>query len=183
MIRKAIKAKRRISKKKQITEDSNSNKRPENRDETKEESYAIFNVGNEKFAINLDSIKEILHTFKIMTVPHLPELFSGIVKLRGESVPVVDLQNLLKESVTEVTIKPCLITKLGDSSMGFLIDSDVSIITTEQFKLHPLPDCFTREEIEFLEGILWVDNTFVGVLKPREMVEILAQWRQENEKI
>jgi len=183
MVRKVIKTKQRIRKKKQISEDSNHNKKPENRNETKEENYAVFSVGNEKYAINLDSIKEILHTFKIMTVPHLPETFSGVVKLRGESVPVVDLQNLLKESITETALKPCLITKIGDSTMGFLVDSDVSIITTEQFKLHPLPDCFTREEVEFLEGILWMDNTFVGVLKPREMVEILAQWRQENEKI
>jgi len=182
MVRKATKTKQRI-RKKQKTDVENIKKISENDDGSIEESYAVFDVGDEKYAINLDSIKEILHTFKIVTVPHLPEMFSGVVKLRGESIPVVDLQNLLKVSLTESSVRPCLITKIGDSIMGFLVDSDVTIIATEQFKLYPLPDCFTRDEIEFLEGIIWIDNTFVGILKPREMVEILAQWRQGNEKI
>ena len=183
MVRKAAKSKKRVSPKKQNKKELKSKKVDDQKQELKEESYAVFDVGREKFAINLDNIKEILHTFKVMNVPHLPEMFFGIVKLRGESVPIVDLQTLLKQSDTGVDTKPCLITKIGSTTMGFLVDSDVTIITTEQSRIYPLPDCFTREELEFLEGILKVDNTFVGVLKPREMVEILAQWRQENEKV
>lgn len=150
---------------------------------SEEHSFAVFDVGKEKFAINLDSVTEILNTFEIVSVPHLPKMFSGVVKLRGESVPVVDLQTLLKEEKIKTEMRPCLITKVGTKTMGFLVDSDVAIITTEQGKLYPLPDSFTRKEVEFLEGIFWTDKTFVGILKPKEMVEVLAQWRQENEKI
>jgi purine-binding chemotaxis protein CheW len=146
-------------------------------------SYAVFNVGSEKYAINLDSIKEILHDYDIMEVPHLSQTFAGAVKLRGESIPVIDLQVLLQSTRTNISIKPCLIIKIDDSNMGFLVDSDIMIITTEDAKLYPLPDCYTREEIEFIEGILWTKNNFVGVLKPRKMVKILAGWRQENEEI
>jgi purine-binding chemotaxis protein CheW len=156
---------------------------PVEKNKSKEHSFAVFDVGKEKFAINLDSVTEILHTFKIVSVPHLPRMFSGVVKLRGESVPLIDLQTLLKEEKIETEIRPCLITEVGTKTMGFLVDSDVAIITTGQEKLYPLPDSFAREEGEFLEGIFWTDKTFVGILKPKEMVEVLAQWRQENEKI
>ena len=183
MARQASKTKKRITKKKKPKKIQKQKGIIEQKEKTHEESYAVFDIGKEKFAINLDNIKEILHSFKLMNVPHLPEMFSGVVKLRGESIPVVDLQHLLKQSATEVTAKPCLITKIGRSTMGFLVNSDVTIITSEQSKIYPLPDCFTRDEIEFLEGILRIDNTFIGVLKPREMVEILAQWRQEDEKV
>lgn len=183
MAHKTSKAKKRAVKKKHTIKAVKTSKKDVQEQEIKEKSYAVFDVGKERFAINLDNIKEILHTFKVMDVPHLPEMFSGIVKLRGESVPIIDLHNLLKQQDIKVEIKPCLITKIGSSTMGFLVDSDVTIITTEQSKIYPLPDCFTREELEFLEGILRIDNTFIGVLKPREMVEILAQWRQGNEKI
>ena len=183
MARKTKSTKRRVEKKGRINKIPKRKRKVKEENEIQEESYAVFDVGKEKFAINLDTIKEILHTFNVMNVPHLPEMFSGVVKLRGESVPVVDLQNLLKQTTTGETERPCLIAKIGDSTMGFLVDSDVSIITKEQFKVYPLPDCFTREEIEFFEGILRIDNTFVGILKPREMLEILAQWRQGNEKV
>lgn len=183
MGRKNKSVKKRTAKSKPILGDQEPKKRSTEIDKAEENSYAVFNVGKERFALNLDCVKEILHNFEIYTVPHLPKLFSGVVKLRGESIPVVELRTLLKENGDKAEMKPCLITKIGDSTMGFLVDSDVSIITAEKENIYSLPDCFTREEIEFLDGILWTDNTFAGVLKPREMIEILAQWRQNNEKI
>lgn len=183
MSRKTKTRKQRTKKKAQKAKESEDTKAPVEKDKSEEHSFAVFDVGKEKFAINLDAVTEILHTFEIVSVPHLPKMFSGVVKLRGESVPVVDLQTLLKEEKIETEIRPCLITKVCTKTMGFLVDSDVAIITTEQGKLCPLPDSFTREEVEFLEGIFWIDKTFVGILKPKEMVEVLAQWRQENEKI
>ena len=183
MSRKSNTRKQQSKKKAQKPKQSKSTEVPVEKNRSEEHSFAVFAVGKEKFAINLDYITEILHTFKIVSVPHLPEMFSGVVKLRGASIAVIDLQTLLKGEKIETEVRPCLITKVGTRTMGFLADSDVAIIAAGQGRLCPLPDSFTKEEVKFLEGIFWTDQTFVGILKPKEMIEVLTQWRQENEEI
>lgn len=183
MSRKSNVRKQQSKKKAQKPKKSKPAEAPVEKNKSEEHSYAVFAVGKEKFAIDLDYITEILHTFKIISVPHLPEMFSGVVKLRGASIAVINLQTLLKGEKTETEVRPCLITKVGTRAMGFLVDSDVVIIAAGQGRLCPLPDSFTKEEVKFLEGIFWTDQTFVGILKPKEMLEVLTQWRQENEEI
>ncbi len=148
-----------------------------------EKSFAVFNVGKERFAIDLDAILEILHTFSIISAPHLPEMFSGVINVREGSIPVISLQELLKEEKIETVTRACLVTSIDSLKIGFLIDSDIEIVTSTKGSLHPLPDCYTKEEAEFLDGIFWVKDKFIGILKPKKMIEILSEWREDNEKI
>jgi purine-binding chemotaxis protein CheW len=153
------------------------------KNDIEEISYATFMVGKEYFAIDLDSIAEILHEFNIVSVPHLPDTFSGVIELRGESIPVVDLQKLLAEEKITDSVRTCLITIINSSHMGLLVDSDIEIMTESDGRIHPLPDCYIEEEIAFLDGIFWVEDKFFGILKPKEMIEILAKWRHDNEEV
>jgi len=167
----------------EFKQESKITKRNNVKEHDEEQNYAVFTVGKELFAIDLDSILEILHAFDLVAVPHLPETFSGIVDVRGESVPVVELRNLLNEKNTKAETRTCLITAVGDSRIGFLVDSDVEIVTSEEGEAHPLPDCYTKEETEFLDGIFWVKDNFIGILNPKRMMEVLGSWKESNEKI
>ena len=144
--------------------------------EITERSFAVFAVGKEWFAVDLDSTLEILHTFEIVTVPHLPETFSGVTNLRGESVPIVDMQKLLRAEAETAATKTCLVMMLGATKIGFLIDSDVEIVSAVQGKLYPLPDCYSKDEAKFLEAIFWLSDRFVGILRPAQALEVLTSW-------
>jgi len=150
--------------------------------ETKERSFAIFAVGFEWFAIDLDSILEILHSFEIISVPHMPDSFCGVTSLRGESVPVVDSQKLLKQESKIGGAKSCIITLMDATKIGFLVDSDVEVVNLNQGRFCPLPDCYTKDEAKFLEGIFWIGDKFVGIIKPNQALEVLTEWRKENEE-
>ena len=142
--------------------------------------FALFAVGKEKFCIDLDDITEILDTCEIFPVAHLPESFAGITKLHGTSIPVVDMRRLLSEENVDAPARACLLTTVRSSPLGLLVDSDVTIAASRKGKLLPLPDCYTKEEAEFLEGIFWLEDSLFGILKPKQMVEELAQWRVKN---
>jgi chemotaxis signal transduction protein len=147
-----------------------------------ERNYAIFLVGPEWFGIDLNSILEILHDFDLIPVPHLPAAFAGVTNLRGESLPVVDLPKLLKEPVGTAGMKSCLITIVGRTKIGFLVDSDVEIVNIEAGRLYPLPGFYTKGETKFLEGIFWFKDKFIGIIKPEPTLEALTEWRIDNEE-
>lgn len=139
-------------------------------------SFAVFAVSGEWFCVDLDSTLEILHSFNVVSVPHLPETFSGVTNLRGESVPVVDMKKLLKVSEDRSTENICLIMKIDGAKIGFLISSEVEIVNSNQGKIYPLPGCYTRDEARFLEAIFWSGNRFIGMVRPKEALEVLTNW-------
>uniref|UniRef100_A0A7C4TCQ3 CheW-like domain-containing protein n=1 Tax=candidate division WOR-3 bacterium TaxID=2052148 RepID=A0A7C4TCQ3_UNCW3 len=146
-----------------------------------ERTFAIFSVGSEWYGIDLDSIVEVLHNFEIVPVPHLPQSFMGVINLRGESVPVVLMSELLKQKTRMEGTKVCIISMVGNNKTGLLVDSEVEIVNYDKGKLYPLPDCFSKEEAEFLEGIFWYDNRFIGILRIENALSLLIKWRLEDE--
>jgi purine-binding chemotaxis protein CheW len=55
----------------------------------------ILQCGNEEYAISVDSIVSIERLEKINRIPHLPEYMLGLMKIRGELVPILDLEQIL----------------------------------------------------------------------------------------
>ncbi|MBN2620359.1 chemotaxis protein CheW [candidate division WOR-3 bacterium] len=147
-----------------------------------EVKIAVFQVGIEMYAFPMESIMETLYSFTVTHVEHLPEVFTGIMNLRGRSLPVVSLHTLLNVEECKDPTPVCVIVKMNGDHMGFLVDSDIEIIPEHMGSRHALPDCFTAEEGEFLEGIFWFEQRFVGILNPRRMMEMLAGWRSGDEK-
>jgi purine-binding chemotaxis protein CheW len=146
-----------------------------------EDSYACFKVGKELFAFALDDISEVLHVYNIEPVPHLPKTLLGIIKLRGESIPVIDLRHILNEDKMKTEQRPCIITKIDSSIIGYVVDTDVDIVTLDKDMIQSLPDCYTAEESRFLNGILHIKNEFIGILSPQGVAEVLAHWRKDEE--
>jgi purine-binding chemotaxis protein CheW len=150
-------------------------------EEKKEErSFAVFAVGIEWYAIDLGLVSEIVTSFEILSVPHLPQSFAGVINLRGESVPVVDLRKLLKIEAREEVAWVCIITTIGSSKIGLMVDSDVEIVNLEDGRFYALPDCYTKDEAEFLDGIFLIQDRFAGILRPARVIEILTEWRQDE---
>lgn len=147
-----------------------------------EQKYAIFSVGKEMFGFDLDLILETLYKYSVTPVAHLPGTFKGIIKLKGESIPVIVLQELLNEEPPKTTMQVCVIVLVGTAKMGFVVDSDIEIIPVTMGTVHGLPDCYTIKEIEFIKQIFWLKQNFIGILDPQRMMEILAGWSGGNEK-
>ena len=146
-----------------------------------ENKIAVFRVGEEMFAFHLDAIRETLYSFTLKTVEHLPEIYKGIISFQKKSVPVVSLRELLELESTGTTDPVCVVVAMGGDYMGFLVDTDIDIIPESMGQRQPLPDCYTLEEAEFIEGIFWLDQRFIGILNPLRMMEVLVGWRKGDE--
>ncbi|MBI2061606.1 MAG: chemotaxis protein CheW [Nitrospirae bacterium] len=71
-----------------------------------ESQYALIRVGSEKYAIDIMRVKEILRPLKVTAVKRTFKFVEGVIDLRGEVIPVVDLRKRLgagEESDAEVT--------------------------------------------------------------------------------
>jgi purine-binding chemotaxis protein CheW len=54
--------------------------------------YMTFKLGEELFAINVYQVREVLEVLQITKVPTAPPYMRGVVNVRGQAIPVVDLR-------------------------------------------------------------------------------------------
>lgn len=62
---------------------------------TNELEIVEFEVANNKFGINVIKVKEIIQPIPVTFIPHVHPHVEGIIQLRGEVLPVVDMLKVL----------------------------------------------------------------------------------------
>jgi two-component system chemotaxis response regulator CheV len=105
----------------------------------------LFNLGtsddtgrNELFGINVFKVREVLNIPEITTAPEMPDGIEGFVSLRGDMVPIINLQKFCKlKSNDEPNI--LMITEYNTHVQGFLVSSVDTIqrLNWEQVKEPP----------------------------------------------
>ena len=68
---------------------------------TNELEIVEFEIGNNKFGINVIKVKEIIQPIPVTFIPHAHPHVEGIIQLRGEVLPVVDMLKVLGLSTAE----------------------------------------------------------------------------------
>jgi purine-binding chemotaxis protein CheW len=68
-------------------------------------AYLTFALGNEKFAIPVDHVQEVVEFAQVTKVPNAPSYMLGIINLRGRVLPLLDTKLKLGLPATERTQK------------------------------------------------------------------------------
>ncbi|MFO7594781.1 MAG: chemotaxis protein CheW, partial [Desulfocurvibacter africanus] len=66
-----------------------------------------FVMDEEFFAVEIDSVREVLELTTITRVPRTSEFMRGVINLRGNAVPVVDMRCKFGMPKAEDTINTC----------------------------------------------------------------------------
>jgi purine-binding chemotaxis protein CheW len=131
--------------------------------------YLTFKLGEEVFAIDVAKVREVLEISTITKVPRTPEFMSGVINLRGNVVPVVDLRLCFEMSRTEKTVNTCIVVVEvlleGESAViGALADSVEEVIDLEPDQIQPAPRIGTHIQTDFIKGMGRRDAQFVMIL-------------------
>lgn len=132
-------------------------------------SYLSFKLGEEVFAANAGKVLNILELSRITEVPMAPAYMKGIINLRGTILPVVDLRLKFGMSPTVETANTCIVVldiSIDDSSVlvGGLVDTVQAVIELDKAEILPPPSIGSKYRSEFIEGVAYIDESFVMVL-------------------
>jgi len=146
----------------------------------------IFKIGDEIFGIGIERVVEILKIQKIFTIPGLPEFLSGVISVRGNVVPVIDLRRRfgMQPSGKKERI---IIVRYGKEKIGFLIDDVKEILSLSPEEIRTPPSIFKGFKTEYLRGLgkhgesiiilLNTDSLLTSEekIKLRESIELLEE--------
>jgi len=131
--------------------------------------YLTFYAGDERFALDILEVKELVEVDSMTRVPMTPEFIRGVMNLRGSVVPVVDLASRLGRSRSELTKRSCIVmiqVDLEESSriIGMLVDEVNEILEIAPNHVQPRPNFGTEIRTDFIEAMGEVDGEFMILL-------------------
>ena len=92
------------------------------------------------FGVNTDHVIEIITNYMIRPVPMVPGFIKGIINLRGQIIPIIDMRLRMGKAFVEYTSKTCIIIlEIESNSIGVVVDSVSQVINIDVTKASPIP--------------------------------------------
>jgi purine-binding chemotaxis protein CheW len=139
--------------------------------------YLSFYVQKELFAISVMWIKEIIGYEDITRVPMMPDFIEGVINLRGNVVPVVNLALRFGRKKSELSKTTSIIivdlsSEEGIINVGLTVDAVDEVMNIPLVDMEKAPEFGSKIRSAFLEGIGKVDKKFIMLLNMETVVNI-----------
>ena len=128
-----------------------------------------FKLGNELFAIGVAQVREVLEVSQVTKVPTAPAYMRGVVNVRGQATPVVDLRLKFGLPAAPDTVHTRIIVMELDldgeaTVLGGVADSVHEVIELEPGNIDPPPRIAMRWRTDFIEGMGKRGDDFIIIL-------------------
>jgi purine-binding chemotaxis protein CheW len=131
--------------------------------------HLTFHLAGEEYAIGILKVKEIIEYGTLTVVPQTPPSVRGVINLRGNVVPVVDLAIKFGMAQSPITSRSCIVIVEvaldGEQAvMGIIADSVSQVIDLPLNEILPPPAFGTRIKAGYLHGMAKADKKFFLIL-------------------
>ncbi len=124
-----------------------------------------FHVGDEEFGVEILDVREINRMMEITRVPHAPDFVEGVINLRGQVIPVVDLRKRFGLGTIERDKNArIVVVELGDKVVGFLVDSVSEVLRVPRSVVEPPPPIVGGIDSEYIEAVVKLDDRLLILL-------------------
>lgn len=131
--------------------------------------YLTFTLEEEVFALDIGKVREVLDFCSVTKVPQTPDFMRGVINLRGNVVPVVDMRSKFGMVPAEKTVNTCIIIVEvavdGEITvLGAIADSVQEVLDLEPEQIEPAPRIGTKLNTDFIRGMGKRDERFLMIL-------------------
>lgn len=131
-----------------------------------EKKVVIFTVGKEEYAVSIQCVKEVGPWTKPTPVPEAPPNVEGVIDLRGEVIPVIDLGRRFGTGRSRADADArIMVTEVDGRLVGYIVDEVTEVYKLEENRLAPpSPLIRQNEQDPMVVGIIKVSESRLVVL-------------------
>ncbi len=113
--------------------------------------FISFSVGQEEYGLELLRVKEVIRMRDITWLPKAPSFVKGVINLRGDVIPIIDLRDKFALGSHEDTAQTrVIVVELEGRLTGLVVDSASQVVRIPADQIEPpppVPDGFSQELI------------------------------------
>jgi purine-binding chemotaxis protein CheW len=145
----------------------------ESEEELRNDKYLLCTLGKEDFGLDISFVTDIIELQKITEVPDMPQYVRGVINLRGQVIPVIDLRLRFGMEAREYDDRTVIIVvNVQELSVGFVVDTvtEVKEFTGKDIDPSPRFDGWKEGE-RYIAGLGKSENEVVILLDVERIVD------------
>ncbi|MHC4113725.1 MAG: chemotaxis protein CheW [Planctomycetota bacterium] len=120
--------------------------------------YLTFALANEEYGLEILKVREIIGYMDITVVPQMPHFVKGVINLRGQIIPVIELRTRFELEAVEVTKQTCIIVvevcrDRCKYNYGIVVDRVLEVLEILSENIEETPQFGSSVNIDFLLGM------------------------------
>ena len=113
-----------------------------------------FTVGAEEYGLELLRVKEVIRMRQITWLPKAPSCVKGIINLRGDVVPIIDLRDRFGLQASEHTaMTRVIVVEVEGRLVGVVVDSASQVVRVPADQFDPPPPMLGKTAQGFITGV------------------------------
>ncbi|MCL6443902.1 MAG: chemotaxis protein CheW [Alicyclobacillus sp.] len=134
--------------------------------------YLLFQVGDTRFAIDIVHVESVEPMQMVTLVPGTASHVKGVINLRGEIVPVMDMNRLFGQSDTCITEETRIVVVSVDEIVaGLVVHSADEVVELDDQSSQPPAEVFTAVHPTYVRAISSLDGRSVIILDPKPILD------------
>lgn len=130
----------------------------------KEGKYLTFALAHEEYGLEILKVREIIGYIDVTAVPQTPHHVKGVINLRGQVIPVVDLRTKFGMEAVAITDQTCIIVVEIDhsrrkSNTGIIVDRVQEVLDIDGASIEEAPQFDASVNTDFILGIAKVGES------------------------
>jgi purine-binding chemotaxis protein CheW len=153
-----------------------------------DEQFIIFRLGKQDYGIPIAAVSEIARPPERMTrLPKAPAFIEGVMNLRGDVVPIVDLRRRFDvHAVEHAGAQRILMLTIGGVVAGFLVDSVTEILKVQTDFIRPAPE-LSSDQMRLISRVINLesDERMILLVDPAQLLDqveadVLAKFKRSE---
>jgi purine-binding chemotaxis protein CheW len=122
--------------------------------DSQKDKYLTFHLGNEDYGLDIRYVIEIVGIQKITEVPDMPGFVKGVINLRGQVIPVMDVRTRFKMEPRDYDDRTCVIVvRINETSIGLVVDTVNEVADIPEKNVSPPPQVSKGSGSRFIKGM------------------------------
>ena len=134
-------------------------------------ALVAFRLGAETYGLRLHEVREIIMAGMVTPVPRAPSFIEGVLNLRGEVIPVIDLRDrfgLPRQQAT--SLSRIVITPIADIFTGLVVDSVEEVKSVDQRRLEDPPKVAAAQANTYIQKVARANDGVIFILDIQELL-------------
>lgn len=122
--------------------------------------FLTFQLKDEEYGLEILKVREIMGLMDITTVPQTPTYVKGVINLRGQVIPVIDLRLKFGMEKGEYDKRTCIVVVNVDGlQMGIVVDTVSEVMDIDSDAIEAAPSFGTKLNTDYILGMGKVQGT------------------------
>ena len=143
-----------------------------------------FKLGAEEYGVDIAQVQEINRMVAVTHVPRAPEFMEGVINLRGQLIPIIDLRTRFGMPRTEHTKNTrIVVTEIGTKRVGMVVDSVSEVLRLPVDQIEPAPEMITGVDTEYIRGVGKIEDRLIILLELGRIISTTERRELESAEV